>query len=324
MKLLKFSLLLFFHLVCLSTTYASFDPETLQADPANCYKMYMEYADATQSQIAVQSTSYALICEFYSLGDKKPFSHGQYKCYNSEHDFVLQGELLAYVCTPYRAFTLAKDRKESSFSITYISPVSSTTRAPAEIFRDDLRSNLGHACINMRLYAAKHFGHPSAFQSPGVVCKKVTKVNETSYKFDFINKQTPDPKTAYVAGGSFVIDRRYDFSVTDHQVDIIFSGINTSQKTILDYYSSPSVSVHSLKSINWKQTVGGKQSDNVICSYLDYKHEQIPAKMLTPEYYLVTDPLKSDAWPIWPFILIGVGIVGIGVYLWLRWRSRTV
>ncbi len=302
---------------------ADFNEGLLQQDTNNCYQALVKHHDSLTTSHSQKSYTYEFLCQYYGANTKKPFSTERFKCFLDTNNFVLTGDSITLVSSPYRTFALNRSGVDNPYSIAYISQISRTQREKSEIEKDEQRAQLGHPSFLMRHHDARmRFGQLKSFSGDGVKCRKITAVGVGLYKLEFANINMPKPDQPALKSGYVIIDKSKDFAVVEHEMSIVLAANIIKQRCVIDYYPLEEALPHTMKSLRWTESRGGATTYDIDFSFPNFSVAPFPKEMLTLEYYGVADPLQSDAWPIWPFILIGIGIVGIGVYLWLRRRSR--
>jgi len=306
--------------------YADFDEGLLQQDTNSCYQALVKHHDSIAGSHLQKSYSYEFLCQHYGANPRKPFKTERFKCFLDANNFVLTGDSTAVASSPYRTFAIMRTSVDTPYSITYMSQISRTPREKSEIEKDEQHAQLGYPGFLMRHYDARmRFGQLNSFSGDGFRCTRIIPVTAGLYRLEFVNNNTPKPDQVALKSGYVIIDKSKDFAVVEHEVIFSYAATSIKQRSVIDYYPLEEALPHTVKSLRWTESRGSVSAYDIDFSFPNFSLAPFPKEMLTLEYYGVVDPLQSDAWPIWPYILIGVGIVGVGVgvYLWLRRRSRT-
>ena len=252
-----------------------------------------------------------------------------YKIYCHGNTIVAVSDHIVYVSTDRRAFILHRVDTKKQYSIARIYPIFESQRSVSEmmIFETFVQ---GEAKRVFRPFASSRAEYGLfAFIAPGY--RKITQTKLLdSGSIQVSTTSTSDniiPGQLHV-DASCILDSSCGFAPSEGK--LVFSEVNvpknsnsTTNTTQLQfqYVTRTENMPLTLKSLTEVESQSGRPTSTNVYEFSNYKIESVPPEMLTLEYYGVVDPIeKPFVW--WPYALVALGLVGIGVYFFLRLRAK--
>jgi len=303
---------------------SAFAQPNITSDPRESFRQVISHLERTAEKSRTLSLGYQLDHHFSAAPANQTKLANTYRIRSCRDTLVVGTDLMVYVTTPNRAFLLHRQSKEQPYAIAAISPISSSPRTPAEVtaFERSVEGGAGGA-----FRVTSHAVLPGALsigsENSGLV-RGCEKSDAFVHRFTCRAEPVADQPHSVSIDGFIEVDSRLDFKITKYQM-ATKGGTRDYVTTIsCGYYAAEGDMPILIKTC--QQFVSSprfvKENRYNDFHYSNYELQPIPPEVLTLEHYGVTDPLRSTGSATWPYILVGVGAVGIGVYLFFRKRKR--
>lgn len=319
------SILLIFLCVIQNASAIDIDRSKLESEPLAVLKYIHEHIKTRFQKMREESAHWRLTCdsgfgrnEQYSLTEK-------FEVWRDNNSIIAQSANRVYVSTASRAFMLLKMPDAASYSIAQITPFYNEKRTGQQISDFQQRAEIGVATEAIDLFKPSTASwYSTLVYSKDTTCTKGTTSNDGTLRFEFIANGNHSKENDRVSSGFIVFDLNKDCLPIESEVLLSSDRPNLGNSVLHSKYAyekSHDVWICSTYTCSQKWKNDPKSDWHARFSYSDFDKIPLPQERTTLEHYGLVDPIeKPFVW--WPYALVAVGLVGIGIYIFLTRRAK--